>query len=56
MAKKNKIPAVKGEADKKSRNQFKAQKGKREEMKVKGMDPDKKLEAGKTPESRKRAQ
>jgi hypothetical protein len=45
---------VKGE-DKKEREQMRPQSRRTEKMPVKGEDPDKKLEKGKTPESRKRA-
>jgi hypothetical protein len=41
--------------DKEERNQHRPQSRKTEKMPVKGDDPDKKLEKGKTPESKKRA-
>jgi hypothetical protein len=53
-SRKNATRQVKGE-DKKERDQMRPQSRRTEKMPVKGDDPDKKLEKGKTPESGKRA-
>jgi hypothetical protein len=51
---KNATRQVKGE-NKKERDQMRPQSRRTEKLPVKGQDPDKKLEQGKTPESGKRA-